>query len=321
MLLFSILSNISLVSSAIFNSNSTVRGLMDHQQISRLEEDSRQLLLQYSTVTETGNMPQNIQEDLNNQIKVIKQQKLSREQYQHILQNSGSAVNVDERLASVSGRKVFIIVDTSGTLMKPDDTPTYDVTTRESTEFSATAALKRDDTPDVAKRTRWESALLTATSLTEVALSMDSGNAVQLLFLNGDRQPTSYTVTEANSVSDVFQQQYPPQSTQPLVHGLTAVYIHHLRKVLADNKPFTCIVLTDREHEHHSYEVSLFFRAFVKKHQLNSPGRENLASFSFVRMGNDYASRIFFRYLYHILTPEMREMGMMDLIHTHSSAF
>jgi hypothetical protein len=139
--------------------------------------------------------------------------------------------------------------------------------------------------------------------------------------LRGGNNPASYSVMDANSVADLFTQNYPPRTTDAFVEGLRAVYKYHLHKLLAQNKPFTCIVLSGRDVDYHVYEMSIFFKNFVtnKTNKLNSPGREKLAAFSFVRMGEKDSTSVFFNYLYHILAPEMRALGMTDLIHTHST--
>ena len=97
---------------------------------------------------------------------IVAQSNMSQQQYEDVIADPQKARNDQERLAGLSAREVFILVDRSGSMNAEDEDPTG--TTR-------------------GKWTRWDSSRVAAESIAELALSLDADSKVDIMLWDGDK--------------------------------------------------------------------------------------------------------------------------------------
>jgi hypothetical protein len=218
--------------------------------------------------TEQGKMPKKKLEELSREV-VSAQSGMSQSHYEDVVADPQKARNDRERLAGLSAREVFILVDRSGSMTADDDDPTG------SSQRSWS---------------RWNSAQVAAESIAELALSLDADGQVDVMLWDGDssgRVQSKYEVmTKVNQISQFFKENPPRRGNTPLAGALEEVYNKNLRSLLSKSEPFTVIVLTDGA-PNDPMRVKSFFQKIIRENNLEQKGRETLAAFSFVRMGDD----------------------------------
>lgn len=220
-------------------------------------------------VTKNGKMPQNVRQELAKEV-IDTKQNMSQEHYEDIVKDPQLARNDKERIAGLSAREVFILVDRSGSMNAKDDNPTGRSTG--------------------SQWTRWDSAKVAAESIAELSLSLDQDGTVDIMLWDGDRygalQSQYETMTNVSDISGFFERNLPQRGSTPLAEALEDVYTKHLSSLLSKSEPFTCIILTDGQ-PNDPGKVKQLFKRMIKENRLEQSGRETLAAFSFVRMGDD----------------------------------
>lgn len=244
--------------------------------------------------TENGKMRQSDLEELAVEV-VSSQQAMSNEHYIEVVADPQKAKNDNERLAALSAREIFILVDRSGSMGVSDNNPTGQSSR---------------------KWTRWDSARVAAESIVELALCLDKDNKVEITLWSGSGYKTK-EITKINEISKLFSKNSPSGGT-PLAGALEDVYNRRLKSLLNKSEPFTVLVLTDGAPNNTS-KVKKFFKKIIKNHNLEQYGRETLAAFSFVRMGDDPGAIQFLEDLDDNL---IREMNVnVDIVDTKEDNF
>ena len=178
-------------------------------------------------VTEQGKMPRQALEEMSKEV-VTAQSNMSQQHYEDVVLDPQQARNDQERLAGLSAREVFILVDRSGSMNHPDDNPT-----------GARSG----------NWTRWDSSRVAAESITELALNLDKDGKVDVMLWDGDGysqlQHKYESMTNVGMVKQFFENNRPQRGSTPLAKALEEVYSSHLRRLLQNSEPFTVIVLTD----------------------------------------------------------------------------
>lgn len=217
-------------------------------------------------VTKNGKMEQGQLEEIAEKV-IDTKKRMTQDQYEDLVAFPSHAQNEEEKLAILSAREIFIMVDRSGSMGTRDENPT--------------GAKSR-------AWTRWDSARVAAESLSELAISLDADNKVELIFWSGgaNRLKTKKkTMSKINDISKMFKKHQPSGGT-PLAEALEDVYKTRLKSLLKKSEPFTVLILTDGSPNNKS-SVKEFFRKIIRENNLEQAGRETLAAFSFIRMGDD----------------------------------
>lgn len=194
---------------------------------------------------------------------------IDQSRYEDIVANPEAARSDEEKLAALSAREIFILVDRSGSMNAPDDNPT--------------GAYKSG-------WNRWQSANVASQSISELALALDTDNVVDIMFWSGDMrgklEKIEGTMKYPGEIDNFFKKHPPQRGSTPLADALDDVYKNRLKSLLQRSEPFTVIILTDGQ-PNNPNAVKSFFKKVVRENNLEQPGRETLAAFSFVRMGDD----------------------------------
>jgi len=267
--------------------------------VSGYQAQAKPIKKKYGT-TQNGKMPEQLRNDMASEIEFA-QRNMTDQHYEDIIADPQKARNDQERLASLSAREVFILVDRSGSMTTKDENPTG-------------ARVQ-------GKWTRWNSAKVAAEGIAEVALSLDSDNNVEIMLWDGDRygqlRSVYETMRNVGDISDYFDNN-PPYGTTPLAKALDEIYKKRLKGLLQKGEPFTCIILTDGAPDDRN-GVKDFFRKVVQENALETHGRETLAAFSFVRMGDDRGAAEFLENLDDNL---IRDTGIgVDIVDTKEDNF
>ena len=230
---------------------------------------------------------------------MMSQEGITNQQYIDIVRDPQMARNDRERLAGLAAREVFILVDRSGSMTLPDNDPTG----RHSRGW-----------------TRWDSARIAAQSIIELALCLDVDNRVQTVLwdsTNRGLRSVHETITQVHEI-DSFFASYQPQGGTPLAEALTDTYDKWLHSLLMRSEPFTVVILTDGA-PNDTRAVKEFFRRVIRENNLERPGRETLAAFSFVRMGDDPGAKRFLQDLDDNLIPQLNVR--VDIVDAKSDNF
>ncbi len=137
--------------------------------------------------------------------------------------------------------------------------------------------------------TRWDSAKVAANSIAEVAISLDANSTVDVMLwdsLRGRFQNSLTSINRSSEINTLFDNNHPERGSTPLYEALLEIYNKKLKDLLTRSEPFTVIILTDGSPDYPN-KVKSFFKTIIKDHRLEEKGRETLAAFSFVRMGDD----------------------------------
>lgn len=244
--------------------------------------------------TQNGKMRASDLEDLSTEV-IGSQKKMSNDHFVEVVADPQKARNDQERLAALSAREIFILVDRSGSMGSNDDNPTG----RRSPSW-----------------TRWDSARVAAESIVELALCFDIDNKVEVTLWSGIGFKTEL-IGDVNGISKLFSKNSPSGGT-PLAEVLEDVYKRRLKSLLKKSEPFTVLVLTDGAPDD-SGRVKKFFKKIIKDHSLESYGRETLAAFSFVRMGDDSGAASFLKDLDDNLVSELNVN--VDIVDTKEDNF
>jgi len=236
-------------------------------------------------VCENGRIPQEILLSIRNIVQ-SSQAMMSQEHFEDIVSDPYRARNDQERLAALSAREMFILVDRSGSMNARDEAP--------SSVFRGSW-------------TRWDSAKVATKSFVELALSLDPDTEVQIMLwdgaLKGRLNSTWKSAGDLSDVDHVFNRM-PARGSTPLAEALTEAYRSYWKTLLQRSEPFSVIILTDGA-PNDARRVKKFFKAFVRENHLERPGRETLATFSFVQIGDDHGATYFLQDLDDNLIDQM----------------
>jgi hypothetical protein len=250
-------------------------------------------------VTTNGKMNPTDLNQIKNEVNTVKNN-LSQDDYVAIVRNPQVARNDQERLAGLSAREIFVLVDRSGSMDSHDDNPTG----------GAVASWKR-----------WDSARVATESVMELALSLDVNNKVDVMFWDGDvsgkLRCVKESITRVGQVHDLFSK-YHPEGGTPLADALEELYSSNLHRLLQNSEPFTVLILTDGLPNDVS-RVKQFFSKVVRDNRLEEQGRETLAAFSFIRMGDAPGAASFLKDLDDNLIQELKIN--VDIVDTKEDNF
>ena len=170
--------------------------------------------------------------------------------------------------------------------------------------------------------TRWDSARVAAESIAELSLSLDQDGKVDIMLWDGDRysklQHRYESMTNVSDIKRFFENNRPQRGSTPLAEALEEVYDTHLAQLLRASEPFTVVVLTDGQPNDPS-KVKNLFKRIIQENNLEQPGRETLAAFSFVRMGDDQGAINFLQDLDDNLISQLRVN--VDIVDTKEDNF
>jgi len=227
---------------------------------------------------ENGKMPKQNLEDLSHDVHRVLGN-MDQQHYEDIVADPGQARNDEERMAALSAREIFILVDRSGSMNAPDDNPS--------------GGLSHN-------WTRWDSARTAAESISELAIALDADNTIDIMLWDGDKygrlNHRYETMTDVGQIQQFFDQNRPQRGSTPLAEALEKVYNDRLRTLLQKSEPFTVVILTDGQ-PNNPNSVKTFFKKIIQENNLEARGRETLAAFSFVRMGDDQAAASYLQQL------------------------
>ncbi len=225
---------------------------------------------------------------------------MTQSEYEDVVADPQKAKTDAQRVAGLSAREMIILVDKSGSMEKPDENPTGG---------------------SAANWTRWDSARIAAESLSELMLSLDQNGSVDMMFWEGDQNRKLKSVEEemrgCGDIQKMFKAHKPGGGT-PLHLALEQIYQKKLQGLLQRGEPFTVVVLTDGEPDDPG-AVKKFFKKLIKDNNLESDGRETLAAFSFVRMGDDPGAKTFLQDLDDNLIKELDVK--VDIVDTKEDNF
>ncbi|MFK7824967.1 MAG: VWA domain-containing protein [Oligoflexales bacterium] len=252
-------------------------------------------------VTKNGKMPEPVRQELTRDVEKTKAN-MSQEHYEDIVKDPQLAKNDQEKIAGLSAREVFILVDRSGSMNAEDENPTGQSMGQQWT--------------------RWDSARVAAESISELSLSLDQDGKVDIMLWDGDRysnlQHQYESMTNVSDIKYFFENNRPERGSTPLAEALEEVYSKHLAQLLRKSEPFTCIILTDGQPNDPS-KVKNLFKRIITENNLEQPGRETLAAFSFVRMGDDQGAISFLKDLDDNL---ISQLGVnVDIVDTKEDNF
>jgi hypothetical protein len=201
--------------------------------------------------------------------------------YEAIVKDPSKATTDSERIAALAAREIIYLVDRSGSMSGTDEDP---------------SGQNRKNW------TLWNSALEAGKSLFEVAVSLDSNGKLDVMMWDQDTTGPRFVHQEVSKLAELeamFKDNQPFGYT-PLAEALDKVYQQKLKGMLERSEPFTVVVLTDGvpsngvENTIAAQEkVFNFFKTMVATHELQKPGRETLAAFSFVQAGDEPSAEEF----------------------------
>ena len=233
-----------------------------------------------------GRVPQPVLSELRNEAQRAFSQ-LNLYHYEELIMNPELASNDADRLLWIAARELFILVDRSGSMNAEDRSP---------------IGLSNHSW------TRWDSAAVASGSIVEIVLSLDPNQIGHLMLWDEDRfgrLNTSWeNVTNLEQVQDLFRFNPPARGSTPLANALNEAYQLYWGAMLQRAEPFTAVVLIDGAPNDYD-AVKQFFRMMIQENGLMAPGRQFLASFSFVQIGNDHGAVSFLRDLKDDLTWEL----------------
>lgn len=251
--------------------------------------------------THKGKMSESNRYELTEEVR-LSQQGITQSRYEDIVRDPQIARNDRERLAGLSAREVFILVDMSGSMSIKDKNPINNI----SNGYSSW--------------TRWDSAKVAAQSVIELALCLDTDNQVEVILWDLQSRglrTVNQSITDTHELDALFSKNKPGGST-PLYEVLEDTYQKWLRNLLQKSEPFTVVILTDGE-PNEIEPVKQFFKKVIRENNLEYAGRETLAAFSFVRMGDDPGAKKFLQDLDDNL---IRQLGVkVDIVDTKSDNF
>ena len=273
-------------------------------------------------VTQNGKMPAPVRQELAQEVEHT-MQNMSQEHYEDIVKDPQLARNDQERIAGLSAREVFILVDRSGSMNADDENPTTPSKAQGYGQQQSMGYGQQQSMGSGSSRwSRWDSARVAAESIAELSLTLDQDGKVDIMLWDGDRygslQHRYESMTNVSDIRRFFENNRPQRGSTPLAEALEEVYNTHLAGLLRKSEPFTCIILTDGQ-PNDPAKVKSLFKRIISENNLEQPGRETLAAFSFVRMGDDLGAINFLQDLDDNLIQQLRVN--VDIVDTKEDNF
>ena len=254
-------------------------------------------------ITKFGRVPKHILKAISKEIHIA-QTGLTQKHYEEIVRNPELAINDSERLAALSAREVLVLIDQSGSMNAPDECP-INIKGQGKVNW-----------------TRWDSANVATQEIVNMALSFDQDAQVDVMIFSGKYQgelvSKFHSVSSSSEVANFFADNRPQRGNTPTAEALEEIYEKRLRRLLNHSEPFTCIILTDGQ-PNNPRNVFKFFKKFIEENNLEKPGRESLATFSFVRIGDDHGAINFLQDLDDNLI--MRTRVNVDIVNVKEDLF
>jgi hypothetical protein len=265
--------------------------------------------------------------------------------YQELVANPMHATTNAEKVGIMAAREIFLIVDKSGSMSGSDTNPTLSndqIKKGVSSWFGgSTSAAARGLAPQ-APWTLWDSARVATESILELSLAMDRDHKIDVMLFPTTAaaygyNATSFPVLESNSIAEIqnlFSTNSPGGST-PLAACLQNLRVQKLDALLAPLKsssgalngdnmptPFTVVIMTDGVPDNEA-DVYKFFVDLVRDYRLDTTGREFIAAFSFVQMGDNAAAARFLADLDDNMASYYKRggVGPVDIIDTKEDNF
>jgi len=198
-----------------------------------------------------------------------------------LVSNPTLAKTNEEKIGIMSAREIILLIDKSASMDSSDFNPQINTISQKQQKW-----------------TLWDSARVATESILEVALAMDSNHKIDVttfpaisenwLAVNND-----YKLYETGSIVDIqkiFENK--PGGSTPLAEALNSIRKQKLETLLNDNIPFTVVIMTDGIPDNEN-NVKQFFLNLVRDYRLYENGREYLAAFSFVQMGDNLCATKF----------------------------
>lgn len=286
-------------------------------------------------VVEHAKVPANTLSTIHNTSEeAFKQFEKNPQRYQELVANPKAAKTKEEKVGIMAAREILFVIDESGSMSGEDTDPR--LTNEEvkkggwfgagswgsNTSGQQSSAL----THQQQRWTLWNSACVATESVMELSLAMDRDHKVDVMLFPSTKMSGSggFDILETNTIADVqalFRNNSPCGST-PLAAALLHLRRQKMDRLLTEGIPFTCIVMTDGVPDNQD-EVYRFFVDLVRDHRLNEKGREYLAAFSFVQMGDDSSAKRFLESLDDNMEQYYRKAGVnhVDIIDTKEDNF
>jgi uncharacterized protein YegL len=232
------------------------------------------------------------------------------DRYKMLVSNPTLAKNNEEKIGIMSAREIILLIDKSGSMSGLDVNPQINTKLQKQQKW-----------------TLWDSARVATESILEVSLAMDSNHKIDVTTFPAISEKGialgTYKLYETGKIADIqniFQNQ--PGGSTPLAEALNSVRTQKLETLLNDNIPFTVIVMTDGVPDNED-NVKNFFLKLVRDYRLYENGREYLAAFSFVQMGNNPTATKFLTDLDDNMTNFYKQNNIkyVDIIDTKKDNF
>ena len=224
---------------------------------------------------ESGLMKRSTLDELAGQV-ISSQQKLNDHRYEQVALDPEQARSEDERLAALTAREFFILVDRSLGMSIPHKL----------------MVGKHAYQPS----SLWDSAKLATSSIVDLASALDVDNRVTVMFWNGNNKHLEkdiHIVSSAGECEQIFRRQS-PRGTSELGLAFNSIYRSHLKALFEKDEPFTVVVLTANVPTDMG-RIDSFFNKVVKENSLEVVGKETRAAFTMVNLGtNSRVSEAFF---------------------------
>lgn len=248
------------------------------------------------------------------------------EKYKQLVENPNLATSKEERIGIMSAREIIILIDKSGSMSGSDVNPQEEsITQKKWSIWGGSSSEEPQKTSQ--KWTLWDSARVATESILEVSLAMDANHKIEITTFPAINEKGlakgDYKLYETGSFADVQQIFHTqPGGSTPLADALESIKLQRLDNLLVEGTPFTVIIMTDGVPDNKE-SVKSFFVNLIKQHKLYEKGREYLAAFSFVQMGDDYSATQFLKDLDDNMASYYKKQGVpvVDIIDTKKDNF
>jgi len=262
--------------------------------------------------------------------------------YQELVANPSKATTNEEKVGIMAAREIFLIIDKSGSMSGSDTNPTLSneqIKKGVSSWFGGKTSASARTHESRGLWTLWDSARVATEAILELSLAMDKDHKIDVMLFPTTNaaygyNAQSFPVLESNNIAEVqnlFSTNSPGGST-PLAACLENLRVQKLDALLAPLKnsmngdniptPFTVVIMTDGVPDNEA-DVYNFFVKLVRDYELYKPGREYIAAFTFVQMGDNAQAAKFLEDLDDNMANYYKRAGIgpVDIIDTKEDNF